>query len=82
MATNRRNEITNTIVKEIGVISETAGGYKKELNLVSWNNSQPKYDIRDWSEDHSRASKGITLTLEELTILKDLIEKELETIQK
>lgn len=76
----KRPEITNKIVKHIGNISETGSTYTKELNLVSWNNGEPKYDIRDWSEDHARSSKGITLTLEELKRLKELLDEELKSI--
>ena len=41
-------EIKFEIVKRIGVLSEGNNGWKKELNLVSWNDRAPKYDIRDW----------------------------------
>ncbi|WP_406616718.1 YdbC family protein [Mycoplasmopsis adleri] len=74
----KKPEITNKIERTIGTISLTNGGYKKELNLISWNGSEPKYDIRDWSEDHARSSKGITLTLEELKKLHELITEELK----
>lgn len=59
-------EIKYDIEKELGVISESKKGWNKELNLISWNGSEPKYDIRDWSEDHSKVGKGITLALDEL----------------
>ncbi|WP_029512776.1 YdbC family protein [Mycoplasmopsis iners] len=78
----RRQEITYEIIHNVGKIAETVGGYVKELNLVSWNNNKPKYDIRDWSEDHSRSSKGITLTYEELVELKKLIDLEVKRIEE
>ncbi|EGV00448.1 YdbC family protein [Mycoplasmopsis columbina] len=81
MAT-KKPEITNSIVRHIGKIANTSSGYTKEFNLVSWNNYEPKYDIRDWSEDHARSSKGITLSLEELKTLKTLIDQELENLEK
>lgn len=37
------------IIKEIGVLSEGSKGWRKELNLVSWNDAEPKYDLRDWA---------------------------------
>ncbi|MEE3482374.1 MAG: PC4/YdbC family ssDNA-binding protein [Lachnospiraceae bacterium] len=40
-------------------------GWTKERNLVSWNGGAPKYDIRDWSEDHTKMGKGVTLTAEQ-----------------
>ena len=45
------------IMEEIGVISESKSGWKKELNIVSWNGKEPKFDIRDWSPDHSKMGK-------------------------
>lgn len=61
------------IEKEIGVISQSSKGWNKELNLVSWNNRESKYDIRDWDEDHQKMGKGITFTKEELINLKELL---------
>ena len=62
------------IVEEIGVLSENAKGWRKELNLISWNGAAPKYDIREWAPDHEKMGKGITLTKEELSALKKLID--------
>lgn len=59
------------IIEEIGVLSENARGWRKELNKISWNGRPPKYDIRDWSEDHEKMGKGITLTDEEAEVLKN-----------
>ncbi len=67
-------EITFKITKELGVISETAKGWTRELNMVSWNEHEPKYDIRDWSPDHTRMSKGIGLTEDEMKKLIELFE--------
>jgi len=61
------------IVEHIGVLSETAKGWKTELNLVSWNEREPKYDLRTWSENHEKIGKGITLSKEEMEKLKELI---------
>lgn len=63
--------ITFEITKHIGVISESSKGWTKELNLVSWNNRDPKYDIREWDPEHEKMSKGITLTEEEVKVLKE-----------
>lgn len=67
-------EITFKITKELGVISETSKGWTRELNMVSWNEHEPKYDIRDWSPDHTRMSKGVGLTEEEMKKLVELFE--------
>ncbi|SEN62889.1 hypothetical protein SAMN05192533_11641 [Mesobacillus persicus] len=61
------------IIESIGVISEGAKGWKKEVNLISWNERAPKYDIRDWDESHEKMGKGITLSKEEMRELKDLL---------
>ena len=66
-------EIKFEIVKEIGVLGDTARGWTKELNLVSWNDKPAKYDIRDWSPDHEKMSKGITFTADELAELKNVL---------
>ncbi len=66
-------EIKFKIVKEIGVLSESKKGWTKELNLVSWNDSIPKYDLRDWAPDHEKTGRGITLTEEEIRKLKEIL---------
>ena len=67
-------EIKYEIVKKIGVLSTSGKGWTKELNLVRWNDRDPKYDIREWSPDGQTMGKGVTLTKEELETLKGLIE--------
>ncbi len=66
-------ELKYEITKRIGVLSESARGWSKELNMVSWNDREPKYDLREWSPDHSRMGKGITLTEEDIVALKELL---------
>jgi hypothetical protein len=66
-------EVTFKIVESLGVVSEGSRGWKKELNLVAWNDRDPKLDIRDWSEDHQKMGKGITFTKEEGAKLKELL---------
>jgi len=61
------------IVEEIGVLSENAKGWRKELNRISWNGGAPKYDIRDWAPNHEKMGKGVTLTEEEVSVLKNLL---------
>jgi hypothetical protein len=67
------NEIKFEIVQRIGVIAESSKGWAKELNLVSWNEREPKLDIRDWSQDHLKMGKGVTLTRDEGSRLKELL---------
>ncbi len=66
-------DIKYEVVKHIGVLSEGANGWKKELNLVSWNDRPAKYDIRDWDENHEKMAKGITLSEAEMENLVDLM---------
>ncbi|MBE5821570.1 MAG: hypothetical protein E7311_03155 [Clostridiales bacterium] len=66
-------KITYEIVENIGVISENNMGWTKEINLISWNNAKPKYDIRDWAPDKEKMGKGVTLSQEEFENLKEII---------
>ena len=68
-------EIKYNVVKEIAVLSEKSNGWTKELNLVSWNGGEPKYDIRDWAPDREKMGKGVTLTAAELQCLSDAIQE-------
>ncbi|MBQ4095500.1 MAG: YdbC family protein [Oscillospiraceae bacterium] len=70
-------ELTYEITETLGVLSENAKGWTKELNLISWNGREPKYDIREWSPDHTRMGKGVTLTNEEFDMLKAIINGEI-----
>ncbi len=69
------SEIKYEIIKNIGVIFKASSGWAKELNLISWNDREPKYDIRDWSVDGTKMGKGITLSKEELLALRELLNK-------
>jgi len=66
-------EIKFDIVKHFGDISSEKSGWKKELNLVSWNGRTPKLDIRDWAPDHVKMGKGVTLTEGEAAQLAELL---------
>lgn len=77
MSSNRDfdREVTFEIVEEIGVIATHSTGWKKELNLVSWNGGQAKYDIRDWDPGHSRMSRGVTLKEQEMRQIVELLRR-------
>ena len=66
-------EIKYEITETIGILSENAKGWTKELNKVSWNGYPAKYDIREWAPDHSRMGKGVTLTDAEFENLRKLM---------
>lgn len=72
-------EVTFEIVKRIGVLKEYSTGWKKELNIVKWNSGQPKYDIRDWDEEHAHMSRGITFTAHEMSTIISLM-KDVEEV--
>lgn len=66
-------EIKFEIIEKIAVLSESPKGWTKELNLISWNGREPKYDLRDWSPGNEKMGKGVTLTKGELLKLRDSI---------
>ena len=67
-------EFKYEVVERIAVLSESSKGWTKELNLISWNVREPKYDIREWSPDGSKMGKGITLSDEEVAVLKKALD--------
>lgn len=66
-------DIKYEIIDELAVLSKSSKGWTKELNIISWNDREPKYDIRDWAPNKDKMGKGITLTKEELIILRDTL---------
>jgi hypothetical protein len=68
-------EIKYEVVDKIGIVSEGNNGWNKELNLISWNEREPVYDIRTWSPDHEKMGKGVTITVEEAKTLRDMLNK-------
>lgn len=67
-------EFKYEIVKKIGILSENARGWTKELNVIRWNERDPKYDLREWGPGHEKMGKGITMTQDELEQLGLLIQ--------
>ncbi|MGL5676452.1 MAG: YdbC family protein [Cellulosilyticaceae bacterium] len=66
-------DIKYEIVKHIVVLAEGSKGWKKELNLISWNDKEPKYDIREWAPEHAKMGKGVTLSKDEVAKLKEIL---------
>lgn len=66
-------DIKFQIKETVGTLSEGSKGWKKELNLISWNDKEPKYDIREWDPEHVKMGKGVTLSVEELKNLRDIL---------
>lgn len=67
------NDFKYEILEQLGEFSNNGRGWSKEVNIVSWNDGEGKVDIRNWSQDHSRMGKGISLTHEEARKLRDLL---------
>ena len=68
-------DIKFEIKETLGVLSESSKGWKKELNLISWNDKEAKYDVRDWDAEHIKMGKGVTFSAEELKKLRDILNK-------
>ena len=66
-------EFTYEIQEQIGVLSQNTNGWSRQINKISWNGREPKYDIRDWAPNKEKMGKGISLSMEELQILKDIL---------
>lgn len=71
-------DIKFEIMENLGVLSENAKGWKKELNFVSWNGATPKLDLRDWSPDHTKMGKGCTMTRDEAIMLKKILNENID----
>lgn len=67
-------EFKYEVTERIGVLSTNPNGWERQLNLVSWNDREPKYDIRDWSPDGNKMGKGISLSHDEMSILKGILD--------
>ena len=67
------SQITYKVERQVGVLSEDNKGWRKELNMVSWNEAKPRHEIRCWSPDHSRMGKGLAFTKEELASLANIL---------
>ena len=61
------------ITEHLGTLSESAKGWTKELNKVSFNDRPAKYDLREWDQNHEKMSKGVTLNDEEMEILSKIL---------
>jgi hypothetical protein len=66
-------EIKYEVIDKIGIVNEGNNGWNKELNLISWNDKEPVYDIRTWSPGHEKMGKGVTISAAEAKVLRDLL---------
>ena len=65
--------MTMELIKKIALISGSETGFRKELNIVSWNGKEPKYDLRNWSPE-GKALRGVTLTEDEAKELQKVLD--------
>ncbi len=72
---NTREEINFELIEKSGTLRTSATGWSRELNVIRWNGGNPKFDLRDWSEDHSKCSKGVTLTNPEMRRIVEWLTK-------
>ncbi len=63
------------IYEHIGNISAENNGWIKELNFISWDDREPVYDIRSWTQNHIKYGKGVTLTQREMKLLQELLKE-------
>jgi hypothetical protein len=70
------NEFKFEIVKNIATLSTERSGWTKEVNLVSYNDAPPKFDIRSWDPNHEKMGKGITLSRDEMKAFLDAMADE------
>ena len=62
------------IVEHIGNLSKPNNGWTKELNIISWSNREPVYDIKNWNSDHTEYGDRIPITSNQMALLKELLE--------
>lgn len=70
------NDFRFEIVKNIATLSTEKSGWTKEVNLISYNDAPPKFDIRSWDPNHEKMGKGITLSRDEMKVLLDAMSDE------
>ena len=76
------DRVTFEIKAQLGVLEEYPTGWKKEMNMVSWNGNAAKIDIRDWDPEHEKMSRGITLNEKEVANLLDIVTDKAPEIRK
>lgn len=71
----KKTEFTYEIIKQLGVVKTNKSGWQREVNIVSWNHAKPKLDIREWVPNHEKMGKGISLSAEEVAIIKEILDE-------
>ena len=69
------SDFSYSIISHIATLSQR-GTWALELNLISWAGRPATFDLRKWNEDHTKMSKGISLTKQELDALGKFLAEE------
>lgn len=69
--------ITHEIIDTVAILSRK-GNWTTELNIIRWNEGDPKFDIRAWNEEHTKCSKGVSLAEKEARALMRALQERLE----
>lgn len=70
---NTVEDVTFETVEQLGIISIQGNGWTKELNIVKWNGGAAKYDLRSWSPEHDKMSRGCTFHKAEMEALAKIL---------
>ena len=73
----KTSEIKYEIINELGIIPVEKGNMRLELNRISWNGNEPRYDLRRWNSNREKMGKGVTMSEKELIALYELLEEEI-----
>lgn len=79
---SNKKELSMDIQKKVGVVSESPSGWTLQLNFISGEGNEPKYDLRRWNPTMTSSGRGLTLTEEELRALFEIIRQELVHLEK
>lgn len=78
----KKDELQFEIINHIGILSIAPSGWTTELNRISWNRKEPRYDLRAWAPDHTKMGKGITLSEDEIIALSEILKKEVAFLKE
>lgn len=64
---------TYQLIRNIARVESEGSGSVLEVNLISWDDQPPVYDVRRWNSDHTKASVGVKVTVNELEAIIEAI---------
>lgn len=69
----KEKEFEYSVLSDLGVIEEGTNGYNTEAKIISWNGGTPKLDIRKWNDETGKMGKGISISLDSVETLIDIL---------